>query len=69
MAKAEAKKYICKQIDNLTFEDLRDVFELGRREYGGEFDVESIPCVAELFKEAADSTLYVTFLRHFQREH
>jgi len=65
--KEEAKRYICEEIDELTSNELFDRFWDGRREYGGEFDVEAIPCREELFREAMDVVWYVTFLKH-QRE-
>lgn len=62
--KRRAKRRICQEIDSLTLEELYDVFWSGREQYGGEFDVEAIPCNYELKREACDVTWYVNFLLH-----
>jgi hypothetical protein len=65
--KDQAKQYLCRQIDDLTAEELFDRFWDGRRKYGGTFDVESIACLQELRWEAQDSVLYFLLMK-FQRE-
>jgi len=41
--KDTAKAWICALIDSVSYEELVGVFKMGRKEYGGTFDVESIP--------------------------
>jgi hypothetical protein len=53
--KQRAKERICAEIDALTLDELYDVFESGRAQYGGEFNVEAINCVREIRKEGAET--------------
>jgi hypothetical protein len=65
--KEEAKERVGTLIDQLTLSELTDRFWEGRRQYGGEFDIEAIPVKHELFCEAEDVVLYTLFLL-LQRE-